>query len=439
VVHWSEARAIAEGANLPLVGPTAGIGYLGPLYYYLLAIPASLNPDPLAGGYFIALLGALSVYACYRLARGLFGEGAAIAAALLYALAPYAIRYSSFIWNPNLLPLFTVLLIASTAKALKGDGRWAIPALAMAAVMVQLHLTALAVIPYLAVLGLAARRNLRLRHLALGLIASLAILSPFLYHEYREYGLRELFLDVRGAAAEGRLTPSAADEAKVLSAAAEAIAGPFGSGVQALGAFASLAIFTLSFPALVLEAAKGPSRLGARLCLLWMGCTMGVLMAFYVGTVRFYNLGVPVHYLLILYPVPYVGMGLLISRLHRLRRAPAGAPISYALLALAVSGQAIATATLIRDEGMNSLTLAGMRSIIAIIDRDASGPFRATVIPERGQGTGLNYLASLGGRLGDGGEYIVVDESLGQTTLADVTRSLPPVGSAGPLKVYRLR
>ncbi len=443
VVQWSDARTIVTDGRLPLVGPTAGIGYLGPAYYYLLAVPASISADPIAGGYFVALLSVLSVYLCYVLARDLFGTRTSAIAAVLYAAAPYSVRYSSFIWNPNLLPFFTAIMLISTVRVIRGDSRYAVLVFGSLAIMLQLHLTSLAAIPFLLTIALIHRPRIRKAHIFAGAILFVALYSPFLYHE-----VQENFVDLRSALSEGRVIgPSLSGEAKVFAAAAELTAGPFGSNLTSITAVILLGIFVISIPNLIWKSLRSSkeSRSGARVCLLWISYVLVMLMFLYVGTVRFFNLGVPVHYVLLLYPVPYIGIGLLLSDIYQAFRGVGptwSGLMTVGLLFLVVSGQALTSAIYIQEHGTSSLTLKGMRGILAVIESNTAGPFEVSVIPsDSEQVIGLNYLATLDGRFGSGAEYVVVDTSLGSTsTLAAVTRSLPLVGSVGDsLKIYRVR
>ena len=67
----SIASGIAAGHAFPLLGPRIGWtgAYLGPLYYYLLAIPLLLASDPLAGVAFVALSNVVATWLLYRFAR----------------------------------------------------------------------------------------------------------------------------------------------------------------------------------------------------------------------------------------------------------------------------------------------------------------------------------------------------------------------------------
>src|SRR5215208_4504911 len=76
-------RLLTTG-HLPLLGPVTSVGnmYLGPAYYYMMALPMAifwLNPAAAAG--MVALIGTLTVGLIYYLSRQWFGKVAAFVAA----------------------------------------------------------------------------------------------------------------------------------------------------------------------------------------------------------------------------------------------------------------------------------------------------------------------------------------------------------------------
>jgi len=189
------AAMVGHGA-IPLLGPPTSVGtfHHGALYYYLLAPAAALSgADPVAVTAEIALLGIAAVAATWWLARLLGGPLAAATAALLLALSPAGISESTFIWNPNPIPLFAALAAVGVAMA-RRTGRvrwWALAATGTMAVM-QLHwLGGVTILPVGAAWLLEARRRRRsggdLRPLARAGLAGAAIVGlgylPLAVHE----------------------------------------------------------------------------------------------------------------------------------------------------------------------------------------------------------------------------------------------------------------
>ena len=140
----STAIAIASAKAFPLVGPLIGwtSGRLGPLYFYLIAPPFAITHDPIAGFVFVALVNVLAVFLCYRFAHLYFGTPVALVASALFAVFPLGVFSSRVLWNPALVPLFTLLFMrALFAVVVAGRSRAIIGLFASLAILTQIHLT----------------------------------------------------------------------------------------------------------------------------------------------------------------------------------------------------------------------------------------------------------------------------------------------------------
>jgi 4-amino-4-deoxy-L-arabinose transferase-like glycosyltransferase len=185
-------RSMVEDGRIPLLGPRTSIGsfHHGAAWYWLLA-PAALlsDADPVAVTFEIALLGIGAVAATWWLARLLGGPIAAAAAGVLMAVSPSGIGESTFIWNPNPIPLFAALAFAGAILARRtGHARWWLLAGAGAMMTLQLHVLGAVIVVPLAwawVADLRARRRRgdeRGARMALrgGLAAVLIVLAGYL-------------------------------------------------------------------------------------------------------------------------------------------------------------------------------------------------------------------------------------------------------------------
>ncbi len=125
-----------------LIGPVTSVGnmYLGPFYYYFMLFPYMLTyPDPTGPTYAVALVGILTVWLVYKFGREMVGGKAALFASFTFAISPLVLTFSRFSWNPNIVPLFSLLLLWSLYNALKGkDKAWIWVGLWFA-VLMQLH------------------------------------------------------------------------------------------------------------------------------------------------------------------------------------------------------------------------------------------------------------------------------------------------------------
>ena len=108
----------------PLVGPPTSIGdfHHGVLYYYVLAPAAWLSAaDPVAVTAEIALAGVAAVAVTWWLARSIGGPIAGLVAGALMAVSASAVEESTFIWNPNLVPLASAIAFAGAWRAWSAD------------------------------------------------------------------------------------------------------------------------------------------------------------------------------------------------------------------------------------------------------------------------------------------------------------------------------
>ena len=118
-------QGLVDRGEVPLLGPRTSIGtfHHGAVYYYLLAPAAYLSgADPVAVTGEIALFGIGAVVAVWWLARLVAGPIAGLAAGLLMAVSPAGIEASTFIWNPNLIPLGVGGRVRGRAATRSGRG-----------------------------------------------------------------------------------------------------------------------------------------------------------------------------------------------------------------------------------------------------------------------------------------------------------------------------
>ena len=107
------AQIIKEG-KIPFIGPMASIGslYLGPLFYWAITPFLWLaNFNPVGPILLVAILGWLANVVLFFLLAKYFNLRSAFVGAFLYALSPVVVGNTRFIWNPNPVPLFTLLFL----------------------------------------------------------------------------------------------------------------------------------------------------------------------------------------------------------------------------------------------------------------------------------------------------------------------------------------
>jgi hypothetical protein len=151
-----------------------------PMAVYLYAVPALVSSDPVALATLPALLGTAAILLTYLLARKFLSRGGALAAALLFAVAPWAVIESRKIWAQDLLPFFAILFFLSAVAWLR-EGRWR-HALAMAvtfSVLNQIHYSSVALWPVLLFLLWRRRSATTLKQLAVGAALYAVLWAPF--------------------------------------------------------------------------------------------------------------------------------------------------------------------------------------------------------------------------------------------------------------------
>ncbi len=182
-------RSMVQDGVVPLLGPPASTGGLdhGAWYYYLLS-PAAIvtNGDlPLAIVTVIALAGIAAVAVVWWLARQMGGPVAGAVAGLLAAVSAAAIEGSTFIWNPNLIPLSSAVALAGAWRAWNGGHRrwWLLAGLGTAVTM-QCHVLGVALLPIVAAPFVVDARRRRLGAVLIGVLAIFVLAYlPLVLHE----------------------------------------------------------------------------------------------------------------------------------------------------------------------------------------------------------------------------------------------------------------
>lgn len=197
------ALDMAEG-RVALRGISSSVGLPNfPMSVWLYALPLVVWPHAYAATLFTGLLNTLAVLAGYWLVRRYWGAAAAVAATLLFAVSPWAVIFSRKIWAQNLLPLFVLLWVIGLALALvERKPRFIWLALVALAVAVQIHLSALALVPATLVLLVVFWRRLSWQDLLIG--AGLALLTAvpfFLYLSQQRSLIGQGLAKAGGAAA----------------------------------------------------------------------------------------------------------------------------------------------------------------------------------------------------------------------------------------------
>jgi hypothetical protein len=191
VLHLEYSLRISREGEWVPHGLKSSIGIPnGPAFAWWLAAWTRFSLDPLVANLSVTLANVAALaLAIPFFRRVLRGPGEPEAALALLATSPVAIWYSRKIWDPCLLPLFTVPSLALAVRALQAEKSravlWIPPILALA---IQTHQSALFFAAALGLALLAAGRRIALGWLAGGCALAAALLVPFATWLLGEWG-----------------------------------------------------------------------------------------------------------------------------------------------------------------------------------------------------------------------------------------------------------
>ncbi len=263
------------------------------------------------------------------------------------AVSISAVDESTFIWNPNPIPLFSALALAGAWQAwATRDSRWWLLAAAATAVTIQLHVLALAMLPIVAALFVADARRQRGPRDGLGLrtvaLVALAIIAltyvPLVLNELTtDFSETRAALDYLAAGREGSETNVVV---RILIVGLRVLTWPLVGLIVDAGAVALLAAAAVVALAVwVARGAAGPERTAAR----WLGLGLArttVALALAATTLASVVRGLPNdHYHAFADPMVFTLVGIGAAALWRWRgpRETQGArPLAGRVLAVAV-------------------------------------------------------------------------------------------------------
>lgn len=305
------AMDMSQG-RFPLLGPTVLSGqYLGPAFYYLVGIPFIAGGfDPVWPAVATALLGVFSIYLLWYVAASLAGPTPGLFIVALWALSPHIIIADQIIWEPNIIPFFVFGWLACLVNLLRRS-HWVFAFLAGASVgiLLQLHypngifLALSAVAAGALWIGAKSRNNKRLTlhyYIAFAL-GALGILAPFLWHEFAHgfentLGVVSVFSQTGGSTPLGKRV--------ILAQGLDYAGRVFGRMIPLSGSWQSAAAI-ISTAVVVLVSRN-----------IW-AVLVGAWLAVGLGAFALYRGVVFDHYLMFLFPAPFVVLTLLLRMLEK--------------------------------------------------------------------------------------------------------------------------
>ncbi len=182
-------RSAADFGAVILTGIPSSLGTMNPPASTWLYGPFALLGGPLAGTIFTALANVLAIALVYGIAARYLDRVAGFAASLLYATASGPVHYSRFIWQQNLLAPVVLLLFWTTLLGLVERRRgWLGWSILLWGVATELHPTAAPLITLIALALIVSWRDLRRRDVLWAGAAAGALILPSIIWEITSHG-----------------------------------------------------------------------------------------------------------------------------------------------------------------------------------------------------------------------------------------------------------
>jgi hypothetical protein len=202
-LEWAEAYALGSQVNDSVEAYEFAVNYLagderaqylaqpncnihsklpGPAWTLYCAAGLKIANSMRGIGLITIMANLLAIALTWYLARKLFDPASATIAALWMAVSPWAVFYSSIIFNPSLMPLFGALIFLAMARCLAHERSRAVFFLPFLILLgLQFHMSPLTLILPLAGLAWLRRMKPAWTWLCAGIIAGVLCYVPYLY------------------------------------------------------------------------------------------------------------------------------------------------------------------------------------------------------------------------------------------------------------------
>lgn len=359
---------MVQDGELPLIGPPVSLGTYqrGPAFYYLLAPAFALSGgDPAGGAVATALADVCTVFLLALFGRAVAGWPAGLAAAALWATAAWTTEFARFMWNPQLVPTFALLVLLALVGLGRKEPRWLILLVPAWIIAWQLHDQAVLLLPSILIWWIVVRPPVTPKIVMVSLAVAAVVALPFLLYE-ATHGLTNL---------RSMVTLVLADEGG-------SSAGASGSGLAGVIAGAGMLVPQNSVATPLFWAAalaglvwlvlrmRGTAR-STSILLILLTATTG-LYAFWPGPIQTY-------YLYLVMPVPFLLVGSCLSFAWS-RHRPLAIGLMGLVAVVAIGGVA-STVSMLREQPQNPRTLGNMKSQIAAVAATAgNAPFAVRLV-----------------------------------------------------------
>lgn len=316
--------SLVTGEEVPLLGPAAPNNrpdfHLGPFFYYLLS-PFYLigQSSPQSGAVAIALFSTASIILVYLLARDLWGWIAGLSAAGLFAVSFFMVYYGRWVWNPNFVPFFILGLLYCLLRVVQsGTHRsyWLYGGAALLGGVIQLHGTALLVVPVVvAVVLVWYRPAVRWWQYLIGLgIVGLMHIPLGIYELTHRFANSRGFIRVMTQADSGTHLGWGTRVNRLYHLVESFFQESIAHGIPVWLWRGTALLIIISVVWMLYRAWFDPIVRRAAVFLgVWLAVTIGVFV--------FYQEAIPPHYFAIIFPLPFLLIGWLVQAAWQWQRA----------------------------------------------------------------------------------------------------------------------
>ena len=341
--HLANALEIIRSFRLPLVGTASSVGISKPpMMTYLMALPVLLGRDPRYASGFIAVLNIAGVAGFYLLARRYYGWRVAALSATLFAANPWAVLFSRKVFTADMLAPFAVLMLYGLCLGAidRKPVGWTIALVALG-IMLNITFSPWPLLLVLLLLLAVYSQRVSWPHVLLGIGLVAILFLPYLYyqglHRFADVHtvIRALLPIPSPPAASAPLSPTAVSVLPLqfatwlhsgvdivsLSGASAPDFRPARSWLAGLDRLAA-AIFVASLVSTGILALRTWARWRERrdsvpyvIPMLWLWVPI-LLFPYQPAALE-------LHYLVVLYPVGFLAMGLLLDQLLAWARSQA--------------------------------------------------------------------------------------------------------------------
>ena len=196
VSDYIAARDITTRGIFPLISGTTDLIWLrqGPFFLYILGLLLPLfKYNPLAGGFFVAFTGMISVFVIYKIGCYFFSRSTGIFAALFYSTSPINVIFDRYPSTRSFISLTTMLLFISIYFAIKKNIIFLLLSFLFLGLLLQLELSNIIFIPVLLLVLYDFRREIPKKYILFGLFLFFFTWIPKII-----YDLNHNFILIRG-------------------------------------------------------------------------------------------------------------------------------------------------------------------------------------------------------------------------------------------------